>query len=151
MLILALIIISGIIMSMSEKVLLTPSEATAKLLNQFESYPSPNTLTQLAEESGSLAEAACWITAHVATTFCSALDSRGQETEYLSKWHRSVKKECSVLYDALLAIDPTMSREDVNQGRSLQLLNGIRRGVHRAMVRNQKLPNYRYTDLSTSH
>ncbi|HUD10448.1 MAG TPA: hypothetical protein VMR28_02125 [Candidatus Saccharimonadales bacterium] len=128
---------------MQEEQPLIPYEATAKLLGQFQR--TPNRLEDLVATGVSLDEAACIITEEeVVTSFCSAISSRGQETEYLASWHSSVRSDCSKKFKNLKEQNPLSGREIINQDKDLQLLNGIRRGVHRAMVRNQRLPAISY-------
>lgn len=124
---------------MSEYQPMPPNQATVKLLNQFKRTPSPNTLEQLVETGLTLDEAVCQITEFVATGFCVGLPTHGHETEYLGMWHYLLRADCSEKFAELKDKKPTATREELNQDRELQLLNGIRRGVHRAMVRNQNL------------
>jgi hypothetical protein len=72
----------------------------------------------------------------VATSFCGHLSSRGEEVQYLTQWHTSVRADCSSRFRELKETKPNADRAELNQERDLQLLNGIRRGVHRAMVKS---------------
>ena len=129
---------------MQERSRLLPDEATDKLLGQFER--TPETLEQLMATGLSLDEAVCEITELIASGFYQPLPTdtvpyapRGREIEYLARWHSSVRADCSAKFESLKDQNPTTPKEELNQVRELQLLNGIRRGVHRAMVRSQGL------------
>ncbi|MHB1865168.1 MAG: hypothetical protein ACYCPS_03335 [Candidatus Saccharimonadales bacterium] len=119
---------------MNRETLLEPHEATAKLFSQYER--DPETIDLLVNEGMALEDAVCLVTQWVATSFCEGL-SPGKELNYLSSWNKSVRTDCSIKFFILLEDDPTLRREDVKNDKNLQILNGIRRGVHRAMKRTQ--------------
>jgi hypothetical protein len=116
---------------MPETRVLSPLEATDKLVAQF-GRPS-ETLDVLTETMGDRVDAIAALTATVAPGF-----SHDQpEHEYLNDWHSFVRADCSSTYDRLRTANPGASREEINQDDNLQILNGIRRGVHMAIVRYQ--------------
>ena len=127
---------------MPEAKSLPPDEATARLLYQFSRRPSE--LEQMVDQGIELDEAVCQLTEALANGFyipsfeTVPMTLRGREVEYLAQWHLFVKGLCSDNYRALRHQRPELSREELNQLEDLQLLNGIRRGVHRAMVDNQR-------------
>lgn len=123
---------------MSEKAQFFPFEATAELLGQLEGMPLPNRPNGSVATSTPLVEVASQITEYVAPDFLGNLPGLGQQVEYLTAWYSSVKGDCSITFSYLRKESPTLSREDLNATRELQLLNGIRRGVHRAMVKTHK-------------
>lgn len=63
--------------------------------------------------------------------------------EHVAMWHRSVRYECSELYDHLrgeVPDDPftTDLKRDVNQNPDLQRLNAVRLGLRMVMKRNHQ-------------
>ena len=123
------------------KELTSPTEATAKLVCQFQARG--DTFELVEAETGSTLKAAAVITEIAAGTFTSDLPldipsniRRHMEFEYFSRWHRALKSECSDRYSELREVaEPGVTKAEINQDETLQLLNGIRRGVHKAMLR----------------
>lgn len=128
---------------MPEKPQLPPSEATANLLEQFEQFPG--VLEQAVETDRSLSDAVCDVTFFVVTESWAPISDgvpqpdTGPETEHLEQWHSSLQAECVEKFEALRTQNPDMSEREINLDKELQLLNGVRRGVYRALVRNQDL------------
>lgn len=116
---------------MIEHVPMSPTDATMKLMHQF---PGSETFEAILEQGSTPEEAALFITSFVATTFTHDL-SAGEEIAYLSEWHRGMRDHCSLEYGALRQAHPEATREELNQNPTLQILNGIRRGVRSALVK----------------
>jgi len=110
----------------------SPQElATQKLIGQFE---NSETFAMLEAQGATTMEVATDLTAIAAATFLGDIAVQHQRFMYLSAWHRSAKNACSDRFQELQKVDYRVSRVTLNQVRDLQLLNGVRRGVHRAMV-----------------
>ena len=109
-----------------------PREATDKLVRQFNIEGGMFIEQEAAGKSPF--ELASAITELAATTFTQCLDTSSAEFEYLSLWHRSVRGDCSDRYRQLAEEDPGAKKVTIREDRELQILNGVRRGVSRAML-----------------
>ncbi len=126
-------------MAFEEALVTPPYEAVDKLLGQL--LVGGETFETIERQTGNPLEAATVITTLVTGTFTHGLykefgprQGKHEEALYLSRLHRTAKKRCSELYSELKDEEPTISKEELNHDRELLMLNGIRRGVHRAMV-----------------
>ncbi len=117
----------------------TPLEATMKLMGQI---PGSETFDTIVRTGETPQDAAYGITSFAATTFTSEL-TPGEEIEYLSDWHRVMRDHCSLEYARLRAQNPEATKHEVNEDLSLQILNGIRRGVRWAMADKLRLARKR--------
>ncbi len=109
--------------------------ATDKLVDQF---ARAENFENLRDANGlSDGETAAELTRLVAASFTFELPSPAHAVMYLAGWHATLRADCSEMYRTLRQQDPELSREQANQNPELEILNGIRRGVHRALVREE--------------
>lgn len=129
--------------------MINPEVATAKLASRFTHLPGIIVEQSHArpDRPVSYQEIMVEITHVVATNFTSpvgsaALLTPGQEFQQLVTWNRWLRAACSERYADLQ--DPSkfdsegLGREALNRDPDLVMLNGIRRGVHRAMKTSQR-------------
>jgi hypothetical protein len=118
--------------TMPNREALRPIEATDKLIQQFNI--EGGVFAELEADGESPDKIATELTALVATTFKSCLGTPAAEIEYLAAWRQSLREDCSARFRQLQREDPLLSKVELNQYRDLLVLNGIRRGVHRAIA-----------------
>ncbi len=128
--------------------MINPGYATTKLVTQFERLPD-FLITQGHRDPANpvnhqdiIAEVtACVASGFTRTTDGESLPTPGQEFQQLIVWNRWLRAACSERYAELC--DPTkydtegLGRDALNRDPELFVLNGIRRGVKRAMKQSQ--------------
>jgi len=110
------------------------------------------TLDALIEHTGSRTEAVAILIEMTASS--DFMGTHGESIVGLAGWNEYLRSRCSERYQALatvLSAGQNPSRQEVNQDKLLQDLNGIRRGVHRALVRQHGLSKRRKRLLSELH
>ncbi len=111
--------------------------ATDRLIDQFN---RGNDLIPTIVASGTpKIEAITDVTAIVATTFFRDARTRGDEAQGLSVWHQNLRSRCRTTFQELSQNYPDLEKEDVNAIDELLVLNGIRRGIKKAMSNSYSL------------
>ncbi len=95
---------------------------------------SAHTLELLTEQSGSRQEAIAFMVEVSAAGHFEG--TRGQATHQLAQWNHYLRRVCSSRYERLAGIGAsTAERQAANSDPILYDLNGIRKGVQRALSR----------------
>ena len=108
--------------------------STDQLIRQIE---EGDTIPMLVEHGMPRIDAIAGIVSIAAGTYFSK-SSIAEKAEGLSAWHAALRSRCSEEYDQLRGNFPDATRAEINATPQLVTLNGIRRGIKRAMGQGYK-------------